>query len=72
MAVPKGTDSLAARIRQVAVEHGVPIIEKKPLARALYRDVKVGQAIPVEFYGAVAEILAYVFRLSGKYVKRRR
>lgn len=65
----KGMGVLAERIRRMAIENGVPIIEKKPLARALYRDVKVGQAVPVEFYGAVAEILAYVFRLSGKYPK---
>ena len=68
--VAKGRDALAERIRTIAAEHGVPIVEKKPLARALYRDVKVGQAVPVELYGAVAEILAYVYRLTGKHRKR--
>jgi flagellar biosynthetic protein FlhB len=60
----KGKDQLAARIRKVAVENGIPIVEKKPLAQALYRMVKVGQTIPVELYEGVAEILAYVYRLS--------
>jgi len=60
----KGKDLLAARIRKVAAENGIPIVEKKPLAQALYRLVKVGQPIPVELYAGVAEILAYVYRLS--------
>jgi flagellar biosynthesis protein FlhB len=64
--VAKGKDFLAARIRQIAAEHRIPIIEKKPLAQALYKTVKVGQAIPVELYEAVAEILAYVYRLSNR------
>ena len=64
--VAKGADFMAARIRQLAAEHRIPIIERKPLARALYRDVKVGHPVPVELYQAVAEILAYVYRLSGK------
>lgn len=64
--VAKGMNDIAARMRQIAAEHQVPIIERKPLARALYRDVKVGRPVPEELYGAVAEILAYVYRLSGK------
>ncbi len=60
----KGKDHLAARIRKVAAENGIPIVEKKPLAQALYRMVKVGQPIPTELYEGVAEILAYVYRLS--------
>ena len=59
----KGKDLLAAQIRRVAAEHGIPIVEKKPLAQALYRMVKVGQAIPGDLYEGVAEILAYVYRL---------
>ena len=62
----KGQGHLAARIRQLAAEHGVPIVEKKPLARALYRTVKVGHPIPLDLYEVVAEILAYVYRLNGK------
>ncbi len=64
--VAKGADFLALRIRQLAASHGVPIVERKALARALYRTVEVGQEIPAEHYAAVAEILAYVYRLSGK------
>jgi len=62
----KGGDYLAMRIRQVAVQHGVPIVERKPLAQALYKSVEVGQEVPPQFYKAIAEILAYVFELSGK------
>lgn len=62
----KGKGTLAARIRQIAAEHAIPIIEKKPLAQALYRDVKVGHPIPVELYEAVAEILAYVYRIADR------
>ena len=64
--VAKGMGEIAARIRRVAIENGVPIIERKPLARALYRDVKVGHTIPVELYEVFVEIMAYVYRLSGK------
>lgn len=64
--VAKGKDLMAARIRQIAAEHGIPIVEKKPLAQALFKTVKVGQAIPADLYEAVAEILAYVYRLAGK------
>jgi len=64
--IAKGADYLALRIRQIALAHGIPIVERKPLARALYREVKVGQEVPPVFYKAVAEILAYVYRLSGR------
>ena len=63
--VAKGADFLAMRIRQIATMHGIPIVERKPLARALYRDVEVGQEIPPDFYSAVAEVLAYVYRLAS-------
>ncbi|MDM8005666.1 MAG: flagellar biosynthesis protein FlhB [Phycisphaerae bacterium] len=62
----KGADYLARRIREIAIEHGIPIVERKPLARALYYTVEVGQEIPSQFYKAVAEILAYVYELTGK------
>ena len=68
--VAKGQGHIAALIRQVAIENGVPILERKPLARALYKLVEVGQEIPEQFYSAVAEILAYVYELSGKLKKR--
>jgi len=61
--VAKGKNYLALRIRAVALENQVPIIENPPLARALYKHVDVGQEIPAHLYRAVAEVLAYVFRL---------
>jgi len=64
--VAKGKNWLALRIRQVAVENEVPVIENPPLARALYGAVEVGSAISPEFYKAIAEILAYVYRLMGR------
>ena len=64
--VAKGADFLAIRIRQLAKMHNIPIVERKPLARAMYYNVEVGQEVPPEFYHAIAEILAYVFRLSGR------
>ncbi len=64
--VAKGKDLLAERIRLVARQHGVPVVERPPLARALYAGVEVGHEIPPAFYRAVAELLAYVYRLSQK------
>lgn len=68
--VAKGHDQLAKRIREVAIEHGVPIVERPPLARALYRQVEVGQEIPADLYKAVAEVLAYVYELAGRGYRR--
>lgn len=68
--VAKGTDFLAKTIREIAIEYGVPIVERPPLARALYRDVEVGQEVPAEFYKAVAEVLAYVYELAGRSYRR--
>ena len=62
----KGSDLMALRIREIAEESGVPVVERPPLARALYRDVDEGQEIPFELYQAVAEVLAYVYRLRGR------
>lgn len=67
--VAKGRNYLAARIRQRAIENQVPIIENPPLAQALYKSVDVGQDIPPYLYRAVAEILAYIFRVMGKAVR---
>jgi flagellar biosynthetic protein FlhB len=64
--VAKGADLIAAEIRRVAQEHGVPVVEDPPLARGLYRDVQIGQLIPEEFFVAVAEVIAAVMRRSGK------
>jgi flagellar biosynthetic protein FlhB len=63
--VAKGKNYLALRIRARALEHQVPLIENPPLAQALYKSVDVGQQIPPHLYRAVAEILAYIYRLMG-------
>ncbi len=64
--VAKGADFMALRIRQIAIAHGIPLVERKPLAQALYKTVEIGEEVPPEHYAAIAEILAYVYRLSGK------
>jgi flagellar biosynthesis protein FlhB len=64
--VAKGADLVAERIREIARENDVPIVENPPLARALYAGVDLDQEIPPEHYRAVAEIINYVFRLKGK------
>jgi flagellar biosynthetic protein FlhB len=64
--VAKGKDYLAQRIRVVAQQHGVPLVQRPPLARALYAGVEVGEEVPPAFYRAVAELLAYVYQLTGK------
>jgi flagellar biosynthetic protein FlhB len=61
--VAKGKNYLALRIRKKALEHQVPLVENPPLAQALYKSAEVGQEIPAHLYRAVAEILAYIFRL---------
>jgi flagellar biosynthetic protein FlhB len=63
--VAKGKNYLALRIRQRAIEHGVPIVENRPLAQALYKSADVGQEIPPHLYRAVAEVLAYIFKLMN-------
>ena len=63
--VAKGTDQLAARIRELALEHRIPILEAPPLARALYQHVDLGREIPIALYSAVAEVLAWVFQLRS-------
>ncbi len=68
--VARGADLVAQAIREVAEEHGVPVVSDPPLARALYRDVEIGQEIPERFFQAVAEVLAFVYRTSGR--RRRR
>ena len=62
--VAKGADLLAARIRELAVEAGVPLLESPPLARALYRHVELEQEIPAALYAAVAQVLAWVYQLQ--------
>lgn len=64
--VAKGVDALALRIREKAKEHNVPVVENPPLARALYATVEVDEAIPVEHFKAVAQVIGYVMKLTGK------
>lgn len=64
--IAKGADYLAARIKEIARENRVEIVENKPLARMLYHNVELGEQIPPELYQMVAEILAYVYGLQGK------
>jgi len=65
----KGSGYIAQRIREIAVEHQIPIVEEKPLAQALFKMVEIGEYIPAELYRAVAEVLAYVYRLKGMYAR---
>ncbi len=61
----KGQDYVALKIREVATANGIMLIENKPLARALYHRVEIGESIPEDLFKAVAEVLAYVYRLKG-------
>jgi flagellar biosynthesis protein FlhB len=65
----KGYDEVALYIRKLAKEHNVPVIENKPLARALAKRVKPGRPVPVDLYAAVAEILAFVYRLKKRSIE---
>jgi len=58
---------LAQKIKEIGKENGIILSENRPLARALYANVEIGQEIPEELFKAVAEILAYVYRLKGKF-----
>ncbi|QDT32823.1 EscU/YscU/HrcU family type III secretion system export apparatus switch protein [Thalassoglobus polymorphus] len=64
--VAKGTDAFARRIAEIARENGVPVFERKPLTRALFALADVGDEIPMEYYRAIAELLAHVYRIKGK------
>lgn len=66
LVIAKGEDYLARKIKEIAKENNVEIVENKPLARMLYANVEVGQAVPPELYQAVAEVLAFVYHLQGK------
>jgi flagellar biosynthetic protein FlhB len=65
LVVAKGTDLIAARIREIATEHSVPIFEAPPLARALYHSVEIGSEIPKTLYVAVAQVLTYIYQLKA-------
>lgn len=64
--IAKGQDHLALKIREIAREHDIPLVENPPLARALYASVEVDEEIPITHYQAVAEIIRYVYKLKGK------
>ena len=64
--VAKGQNLIAAQIRRIAQENDVPLISDPPLARALHGSTEIGQAIPEELYGAVAQVLAFVYKLAGR------
>ena len=66
--VAKGADFIARRIREIAMENGVTLVENPLVARELYYNVEIGQQVPEQFFRAVAEILAYVYRLKGRAV----
>jgi flagellar biosynthetic protein FlhB len=63
--VAKGADHVAKRIVALARQHGVPVVERKALAQALYKTVKIDQTIPLGLYLVIAELMAYVYRLKG-------
>ena len=68
--VAKGAGVMAQKIRRIALEHGIPVVERKPLAQVLYKTVDVGDVIPAEQYQAVAEVLRYVYQLQGKEIPK--
>jgi len=64
--IAKGQDLIAQNIKKIAMENNVPTVENKPLARTLYDNVEIGEFVPPELYQAVAEVLAYVYRINNK------
>jgi len=68
--VAKGVDAMARKIREIAGEHDIPIVENPPLARALHATVEIDQEIPEEHYKAVAEVISYVVRLNRSFARR--
>jgi flagellar biosynthetic protein FlhB len=66
--VAKGQDLLAQRIREIARENGVPVVSDPQLARSLHKSVEVGRQIPEDLFAAVAQVLAYVYRVAGRKV----
>lgn len=67
--IAKGAGVIADKIKELAKENRIPIVENKPLARSIYKTLKIGQWIPRELFNAVAEVLAYVYRLKRKAVR---
>ncbi len=67
--VAKGLRLVAERIKRIARENGVPVLEKPELARSLYKDVKVGREVPAAFYGGIAEVLAYLYKIGNERIR---
>jgi flagellar biosynthetic protein FlhB len=70
MVLAKGERAFAMRIKALAAEHGVPMVENRPVARMLFKVGKVGKPIPLELYQAVADILAFVYKTHRYYFHR--
>ena len=66
LCVAKGADAIALKIREIATDHDIPIVENPPLARALYAAIDVDDTIPTEHFKAVAQVIGYVMRLRSK------
>jgi flagellar biosynthetic protein FlhB len=64
--IAKGQDLIALKIRELAKEHDIPLVENKELARALYSNVEVDEEVPIDYYEAVAQVISYVYKLKGK------
>jgi flagellar biosynthetic protein FlhB len=62
----KGVDAIALKIREIAKENDVPLVENKPLARTLYQEVEIGDTIPEKYYEVMAIILAEVYKMAGR------
>jgi flagellar biosynthetic protein FlhB len=67
--IAKGQDQIALKIREIARNHQIPLMENRPLAQMLYKEVDIGGEIPAQLYKAVAEVLAYVYRLQQRHIK---
>jgi flagellar biosynthetic protein FlhB len=64
--IAKGADAVAEKIKEIAREHGVPVMENKPLARTMFKSMKIGHVVPRELFTAVAQVLSYVYKLKRK------
>jgi flagellar biosynthetic protein FlhB len=67
--VAKGAGVIAEKIKEIARQHNIPVMENKPLARTIFKSMKIGQTIPRELFTAVAQVLSYVYKLKRKVVQ---
>ena len=72
MVVAKGAGYIALKIKEIAAEAGVPILERRQLARFLYRNVEINEPVPESLYTAVAEVLAYVYKMKKRFSQWRK